>query len=405
MSGGPRRIAVLGAGIMGCSVALFLARKGCAVTLIDKASAPFGAASRWNEGKIHLGFLYSGDASMGTAKHVLPGGLRFKPLVEGLIGRGIDLPGAQGEDLYLCHQRSIVPPDAMANYFESVAEVVRGHPDARDYLVDVSACPIHRLTESELSRVSGSPDIVAGFRVPERSVSTNWLADGFVDAVSAEPRIDLRMAARVLAVGPEQPDDLEGRWRVETEGGISETFDTVVNALWEGRLAIDATAGLPAAGIWTHRYRLALFLRTSTPVDLPSLVVATGPFGDIKNYNGRDFYLSWYPDGLRVESAALSPPDPPPLDASHAASLCTSILDRLEGIAPEVARLRASVEHVALKGGWVFAAGQGALSDPRATLHRRSDFRVVRRGAYLSIDTGKFSTAPWLAWQLAAAIG
>jgi len=51
------RIAVLGAGVMGCSTAIFLARKGFQVSIFDKEKQPFSAASRWNEGKIHLGFI------------------------------------------------------------------------------------------------------------------------------------------------------------------------------------------------------------------------------------------------------------------------------------------------------------------------------------------------------------
>ena len=42
-------------------------------------------------------------------------------------------------------------------------------------------------------------------------------------------------------------------------------------------------------------------------------IVAVGPFGDVKNYNGRDFYLSWYPVGLVAEGAGLeleAPADP-----------------------------------------------------------------------------------------------
>ena len=84
------RVGILGAGIMGCSLALFLARRGVRVTLIDAASAPFTRASRWNEGKIHLGFLYAGDPSLATARKMVPGGLAFRPIVEELIGRSID---------------------------------------------------------------------------------------------------------------------------------------------------------------------------------------------------------------------------------------------------------------------------------------------------------------------------
>ena len=50
-----QRVAVLGAGILGSSLALFLARAGVRGTLFDKADRPMAAASRWTEGKIHLG--------------------------------------------------------------------------------------------------------------------------------------------------------------------------------------------------------------------------------------------------------------------------------------------------------------------------------------------------------------
>jgi hypothetical protein len=66
-------------------------------------------------------------------------------------------------------------------------------------------------------------------------------------------------------------------------------------------------------------------------------------------------------------------------------------------------RLEAAAE-VRVEGGFVFAKGQGALSDPRSTLHRRDRFGVRRRGSYLSVDTGKYSTAPLLARSLAAEI-
>ena len=59
--------------------------------------------------------------------------------------------------------------------------------------------------------------------------------------------------------------------------------------------------------MWSHRYRRCLFVRTRHTVDVPSAIVAVGPFGDVKNYNGRDFYLSWYPVGLVAEGNELGP--------------------------------------------------------------------------------------------------
>ena len=55
-------------------------------------------------------------------------------------------------------------------------------------------------------------------------------------------------------------------------------------------------------------------------------------------------------------------------------------------------------------GGWVFAAGSGSLADPHATLRQRDKFGVRRRGTYYSVDTGKYSTAPWLAKRIAGEI-
>ena len=169
-------------------------------------------------------------------------------------------------------------------------------------------------------------------------------------------------------------------------------------------MAIDATVGMAPAGVWSNRYRLALFVRTSADVDVPCAIIATGPFGDMKNYNSRDFYLSWYPDGLRVDSPALVPPVPRPLDEPSEQALCRSIFDHLERLLPATAGIRANVDRMALRGGWVVAAAQGLLSDPQATLHRRSDFGITRLGSYFSVDTGKYATAPWLARQLADAV-
>ena len=394
------RVAVLGAGIMGCSVALFLARRGAAVTLFDGADRPFTAASRWNEGKIHLGYIYSADPSLRTAEHVMLGGLHFRTLVEELLDCSLAPVITAADDVYLCHRQSVVSPDAMETYMQQVSQRVRVHPDADLYLAAMSDCKTQRLSAAELDTLTSSPDIVAGFRVPERSVETTWIADRFVEAVAAERRIEPCMNAHITAARP-LGESIDSTWQVETSVGTFAPYDYVINALWQGRLAIDQTAGLPPTGVWSNRYRQSLFLRTTEPVTTPCAIIATGPFGDIKNYNGRDFYLSWYPDGLRVDSSAVLPPQLDSLVMPDPQQLSASILDNLEALLPWVARIREKAERLSIEGGWVFAAGRGLLSDPSSTLHRREDFGAVRRGRYISVDTGKYSTAPWLARSIA----
>lgn len=396
-----KRIAILGAGIMGASLAIFLARRGAEVTLFDAHSRPVEAASRWNEGKIHLGYLYSADSGLATARHVLPGGLRFRPLMEALLGGSIAPAISARDDLFLCHRQSVVSPDAMERYFAAVTDLLRNHRDAQHYLADASCATARRLTPRELADVADPALIQAGFRVPERSVNTRWIAERLAAAVMAEPGITWRGDSSVTAVR-----GMAGTsWQVVTADGIEGPFDLVINALWQGRMAIDATAGIQPSGTWSNRYRLSLFVRTRKALDLPCAMIATGPFGDVKNYDGRNFYLSWYPAGLRVESGALVPPTPAVLDPAARTRLTDETFERLGAHLPWIADIRTHAEEVRPAGGWVFARGRGALSDPASALHRRSEFGELREGSYLSIDTGKYSTAPWLAQRLAEELG
>lgn len=121
------RVAVLGAGILGCSTALFLARQGAEVVLIDRDAELLRGASRWNEGKIHLGFLYSGDPSLRTAKELLPGGLLFRPLMEDLLECSLD-DITESQDLYLVHHDSIVSVEDTARYFNRLTDIISEHP-------------------------------------------------------------------------------------------------------------------------------------------------------------------------------------------------------------------------------------------------------------------------------------
>ena len=144
-----------------------------------------------------------------------------------------------------------------------------------------------------------------------------------------------------------------------------------------------------------------MFLRTTRPVEVPSTVVATGPFGDAKNYNGRDLYLSWYATGLLAEGHGAAPPAPPALDDAMRAQLADDVLTRLGAVLPWVASLPSITETRRVEGGWVYAEGRGPLDDARSTLHRRDRVGIRREGQYVSVDTGQYSIAPWLAHTIA----
>ena len=395
----PIRIAVLGAGIMGTSVALFLARGGARVTVFDEQHEPFAGASRWNEGKIHLGYLYAGDRSTGTARGLLPAGLAFKALTEELIGCSLEPAVTVEDDIFFVHRDSVVSVDDMHRYFQEVTGLVREHPQARGYLADVSGGAVRTLSSAELEGLADTSIVRAGFRVPERSVWTPWVADRFVDALRAEAAIELALGTRVHAV-----KSCERGWVVTAEGHAENGFDFVVNALWHGRLQVDRSVGLAPEPGWSHRYRLSLFVKTATPVAAPSAVLSTGPFGDIKSYGERNFYLSWYRSGLVAQGEAVAPPVVPRFDAAARQDIIRAIRGGLGAVIPAAETVMAAAVETRLEGGWVFANGKGSLADPAATLHRRDRFGIRRSGTYFSVDTGKYSTAPWLAREVAAMI-
>lgn len=388
---------------MGVSTALFLARGGTRVTLIDAATAVCAGASRWNEGKIHLGHLYAGDPSLRTAQRLLPAGLAFRPLVEALIGGSLAPALSPADDWYLVHRRSVVDADTAGRYYDAVTTLAATHPAAAGYLRPLGNARVERLTARELDAVADRASIVAGFRVPERSVSTRWVADRLVDAVAAEPRIDTRLSTRVtgLTTGPA---GLDGPLTVVTAEGAEGPFDAVVNALWDGRAALDTSLGLAVPAAWSSRYRVAVFLETTAPVTMPNVVIVTGPFGDVKNYDGRALYLSWYDAGLLAHGTGPALPPVPALDEAATARLADEVVARLASLLPAVADVPALTASRQVAGGWVVAAGLGPLDDPASSLHRRDRLGLTRHGRYLSVDTGKYSVAPWLGRAVADAI-
>jgi len=388
---------------MGSATALFLSRRGVRVTLFDRAAQPFARASRWNEGKIHLGYLYAADPSLATARRLLPGGLAFRGLVEDLIGCSIEPAIAYSDDTYVIHRDSVTSAQAAAHYFDEVSLLVAGHPDAPAYLLPAHHARVRQLTASELEAGYDTARITAGFQVPERSVSTCWVADRFVEAIAGDPRIEQRMRSHVRRVR-RSTDAASSPLFVDTDAGTDGPFDIVVNALWEGRLAIDAALGLALPSTWSHRYRLSAFVRTPSDVDVPSTVIGTGPFGDVKNYNRRDLYLSWYLTGLIAEGSSVATPSVPALDDVRRKAMVGEIVACLGQFVPSVAALGPCLDEACLEGGWVYAAGQGSLADPQSTLHRRDRIGITRAGSYISVDTGKYSIAPWLAREIASMI-
>jgi glycine/D-amino acid oxidase-like deaminating enzyme len=396
---GRDHIAIVGAGIMGCTLALFLARMGHRITLYEATDKVLNGASRWNEGKIHLGFLYGADPSLSTARAVIPGGVTFVPLIEDLLGTAVSDHVTAEDDLYLVHRDSVVKPEGLFAYFHQVADLVLEAAPVGRYLRSLEDARVRILSRSEVDALSATESVVAGATVPERSIDTQWVADCLAEIILTEPRIEVITSTKVKAV--ENADAARGSWRLAFDHGHDGPFDVVVNASWHGLLALDRTAGLAAEGEWSHRYRVSAFIRTARRLQTPSAVLSVGPFGDVKCYGDHSFYVSWYTAGLLSESHELAPEIQESPKGGDADAIVADIRRSIADCLPWANEIFAEAESVRIEGGFVFARASGKLCEAGATIHRRDRFGVVRHGSYYSVDTGKYSSAPLIARSLA----
>lgn len=210
----------------------------------------------------------------------------------------------------------------------------------------------------------------------------------------AEPRIHCRLQTEVRGVAP----DADGvTVRFASDGAEQHArYDHVVNALWDGRLAVDRTAGVAPPRPWL--YRVKHYVRVASPAALtiPSTTIVLGAFGDAVAYANGGLYLSWYPAGMRGASSALSPPAwPLTLDPAKAAEVRDAICAGLTAIIPAVAALPPeAIAASAVKAGIIFAWGQTDIDDPASVLHERHAIGPQTHGRYHTVDTGKLTMAP-----------
>jgi hypothetical protein len=234
------------------------------------------------------------------------------------------------------------------------------------------------------------------------AISASALAAIVRSHLLAEPDIHCILGARVRCVTIGD-SCLEVAFERSGQRG-TEGYDQVVNALWDGRLAVDATLGITPTRPWLFRLKYDVHVRQAPLLAaVPSVSLVLGPFGDLVRYANGEMYLSWYPAGMKEMTSALAPPDwQPVLDGPTAQQVREDTFAALCGAVPGLADLAACcLIGSDVQGGVIFAWGTTDISDPASELHSRFDVGPRSYGRYHSIDTGKLTTAPLFAKRLA----
>jgi hypothetical protein len=188
---------------------------------------------------------------------------------------------------------------------------------------------------------------------------------------------------------------------MRVDGGIwHREADLVVNCLWEGRLAIDRQLGLVPARPWVYRLKYRLLGRLPARLGaLPSLTLVLGRFGDLVNYGGGRVYLSWYSTCLRGWSSDVEVPAAwhqvcnghVPMDERR--SVVRETLQAFDAVVPGLAECQID----SVSAGVIFSWGQTDIDDPESELHRRHDVGPVAHDGYITVNTGKLTSAPLFA--------
>ncbi|MFG1402343.1 FAD-dependent oxidoreductase [Xanthobacter sediminis] len=389
-------IAIIGAGLQGACLALELAALGQAVTLIDAALEPMSEASRWNEGKLHLGFVYANDPSRRSADAMLQASLEFLPTLERLLGRDLSHVVARNRFVYGVPTDSLVTVAQVAAHFEGIARRLAEHGARWPRIFGGSAwLPPERVA---VDGIFDGDRVAAAFSTPEIAVDTHALADMVAARLREEPLVRLVTGAEVTSVARQ-----DGMFRLDFADGSSESgFRSVVNASWRSLMRLDATVGCHASRPWLYRYKTAIHVRGSAAT-IPSCTFIVGPYGDIVNFGDGRFYLSWYPTCRLAMSDQADLPQMADLDSGRGAAIATESLQGLAKLIPGVASI-ALDEVPNVHGGWIFAWGGSDITDRRSELHQRHDVGAFVDSGYISVNTGKYCMAPLNALRLARRI-
>lgn len=381
-----------------------LADAGFEIEIYDRLAAPLAAASSHNEGKIHLGYVYANDPSLRTARLMVRGALSFERLLRRWIGSDVERIPVSSPFHYAVHKDSLVDPEGVERHFRSCHEILldeTGSAAPEYFGQDPRNAPRRLRDHDHLFAVS---EIPAAYATREVAIDAMALGDVLRRHLAALPRTRLVMAATVTGV--EMADGSIGVNFEQDGRSFQERYAHVINALWDGRLAVDATAGLYPERPWLFRRRQFLRGRAdgADASTIPCATIIVGPLGDLARFGNDVVHLSWYPAGMTAISRALAPPAwcglcRPEQEAQVRAGTITA----LQGIIPALRTLFPGLA-TTIECGVVVAWGATGLEDAHSALHTRSDVGVISRGRYHSIDTGKLTTAPLFAAEVAARI-
>ncbi|MEM6528606.1 MAG: FAD-dependent oxidoreductase [Chloroflexota bacterium] len=369
-------VAVLGAGIMGCCLALELAQRGQRVDLIDLAPTPMTGASLHNEGKLHMGFVYAKDPLKKTYSLMLRGSLSFSKIIERLTGHGTEHFQLSQPFHYFVPDDSQLNMDAIESHFQQIETAIHDITANSDvlYLNQKSERYYSRNTAHDHEALFSPDSTLGSFKTEERSVSPIAIASILSHAVEQHAGINFIANTSVLAANRLASGDVEIVSKCNDRTVLSR-YACVANCLWDGKFKIDQTAGITDRGQWISRYKATINISACTTKhnNIPSATGILGAYGDVVNYHDGSYYISWYPECKLAQS--VNEDGRKLHDVVRKRSLSSEFVHRnikeMATYVPAMSSLLDSNKRYEIGGGVILARGATDIDDPDSNLHQR----------------------------------
>ncbi|PWK57296.1 hypothetical protein C7455_11221 [Roseicyclus mahoneyensis] len=355
-------------------------------------------ASRHNEGKLHLGYVYAADTSLETHKILAEGTLRFLDTLERLTGCPRDRFTVSDAFTYVVPDDSARTPDDIWAYFNSVDDTVAELCDQ----MGLSPYERARVATKEYYRTHYGDCVQTAYHTPEIAVDPGRVSDIVAAAVYAHPLITFLGARTVMDVRRVGASGYRIRLSDQTEITQLDAA-AVINALWEDRLRIDEMVGLGSPFVWSQRWKATVTIEVPPEsITLPSTTALVGPYGDFVLYGKARVYISWYP-ACRLSMSTTASPDQVRaiVDAANHDDIRVRSLRNLSRLIPGVSDLLAYKNNTTVGGGFIMAVGESDIDDRKSGLHERHQIGVEHHDTWVSLSTGKFCTAPMFAVRAA----
>ena len=400
-----KRVAVLGAGIQGCVMALMFRRHGYDVVVIDKMGSIMQRASAAGEGKIHMGFVYNKDLTMKTAVHMMKSALRFSSYLDYVVGEQIPWAELKSEAFsYLIPYSSLVSPSEFESYSAQLEQIYKKILSSNPGDSYLGSRPDKIIERIPLTRYVNSSFFEAMYTSEEYAIEPNKLKKLMENALISNG-VKLAMKREISGVQKNYNATSLGDYQVLTNTGTHD-FDFIVNCLWEGRHAIDKTMDLPFNSGNNVRFKFGLkFSFMEEYAHFPSFTIVNGPFGDFVRYDKgvSDMYFSYYPSaliGMTNNETAMMEWDGLASGIVPNDVFSQQLEAHWKGFQKFFPLSKAYFDNPKLGGGYILGNGKTGITDPNSELHERSDYPFMVDQGYISVSTQKLTSAPYNAYLL-----